>query len=1008
MRRLTLIAAIAATLTGCPHPAEPDDPSPRPDMTDDITNDMTSPDADMDPYQPPPPPPPPPVGLRVEGVTPESGARVAPDATFTVRFDRVISRERLRGAAIHGDCIGPVQLEREDTGRCAATRVSVSETQQLIITPRQPLARGASYTLRVVEPLAIADDATTLAQTFSAAYTIDDHDAPPYSRTIAMDAPAEFSEDERLGATDDKDIFLSWDAQRLYIGLAGEDLTQTNKAAYIAIGARPHSDSPGTSQLPAERWFEGSQVLLPMLASHLFFVKTVEGAPEHYARRWSGVAWGAREDASAQLTTRHDPELTTIALERSALGEDVRELDIVIYLKDLGSEGASELGWGWMFGASDPLFNQGLNTRIVSTSRRVDLSAPEPPARATTSRRFGREDTRARIYQLLVRTFSNTNATRQQNGTLAQNGSGTLDDLSAEAARAIASMGMTHVWLTGVLQQATSTDWSSVGQPPDDPDILKGRAGSPYAIRDYFDVSPDYARDPAKRLDAFQAAVDRMHDAGLKVIIDLVPNHVARSYQSDVRPELSFGEGDDRGAFFSRDNHFFYLQSGDPPLTLPGFDRGAARPLSPTCEVLRGGDPGYQCDGLFDWRGMGETSYGRVTGNNVISFSPALNSWYETVKLNYGLDFTTGALEHPHDGQPELPIPRTWLVMDAVIAHWQRLGVDGFRADMVHMVPMAFHGWLIARSRARNPDVLWLAEAYDTDPAKVTQGNVLHALLGAGFDAVYDDDTYDALKAVFDGDGWLNDLDQSAGVDPILTHHTVRYAENHDEVRLASPHDWRFEGRNVGRDLGPAIATLLHGLGRGPAMYYAGQETGEPAEGVEGFGGDDGRTSIFDYWSMPTFTGWVNGLAYDGGGLDADTRALRARHVSAWRGLEEPLFSQGKLWPLNSANLEHAPFGRVGDETVSGHYGYAYLRHDAGRAVLVYVWLHPTQTARDVSVLVPREAWQAAGLDPERAPLRTLTELALAQEATTPDEASDAGIALGDVAPGQWRIIAIE
>ncbi|NJM37342.1 MAG: alpha-amylase, partial [Akkermansiaceae bacterium] len=157
------------------------------------------------------------------------------------------------------------------------------------------------------------------------------------------------------------------------------------------------------------------------------------------------------------------------------------------------------------------------------------------------------------IYQLFVRTFGNTNETRKINGALAENGCGKFFDINDAALSSLKEMGFTHLWLTGVLEQASGTAYPA--RPADDPDILKGIAGSPYAIKDYFDVCPDYAVDPEKRLEEFKELLGRCAAHGLKVIIDFVPNHVARSYKSDVRPEFSFGRDDDRSVFFDRENH---------------------------------------------------------------------------------------------------------------------------------------------------------------------------------------------------------------------------------------------------------------------------------------------------------------------------------------------------------------------------------------------------------------------------------------------------------------------
>lgn len=558
---------------------------------------------------------------------------------------------------------------------------------------------------------------------------------------------------------------------------------------------------------------------------------------------------------------------------------------------------------------------------------------------------------RVRIYQLLPRLFGNTNETRKPNGFIEENGVGKFSDLNAGSLGAIRELGFTHVWLTGVLQQATSTDYSAIGEPADDPDLLKGLAGSPYAIKDYFDVCPDYAEDPAARLDEFRAVVERVHAAGMKVLIDFVPNHVARSYASSIRPDLSFGADDDQTQFFAAGNNFFWLTkdanaSGDgPPLRLPTVDSNG-NPTSPTAKVAK-----MPSDGLFE----PEAKVGRVTGNDIVSWEPDAGSWYETVKLNYGFDFTGRASEtklYPHAEKPDLPIPDTWRKMDEIIAYWQGLGVDGFRCDMAHMVPPEFWDWMIARARERNADVFFAAEAYDTDPAKVGERHVTVDLLEAGFDAVYDDETYDKLKEIYDGGAWANDLDRLARPAGAFDS-SLRYAENHDEVRLAGKGQWGGVGMEVGR---PASA-LLFALSRGPVMLYSGQEVGEPADGVEGFGGDDARTSIFDYWSMPEFAKWVNGGKFDGGRLSPEQAELREFYGRLIRLMDEPAFRNGDFVPLNSANEENADYGRLPGETASGHWFYAFLRRDAasGQTFLVAINLHPTEALRDVRIELPED-----------------------------------------------------
>jgi len=545
------------------------------------------------------------------------------------------------------------------------------------------------------------------------------------------------------------------------------------------------------------------------------------------------------------------------------------------------------------------------------------------------------EPARPVIYQLMVRTFGNTSETRKPNGTMSENGCGKFNDINPAALKSLKEMGFTHVWLTGVLEQASGTAYPK--RPADDPDILKGIAGSPYAIKDYFDVCPDYAIDPDKRLEEFKALLDRCTGAGMKVIIDFVPNHVARSYASDVKPELSFGAGDKRDVFFDKDNHFYYLgkdhPGGGPPLKLP------------TAHL-----PG--CDGLFPL----EKDFGRVTGNNVISWAPSINDWYETVKLNYGHDFTHGrATGHlPGPDAPPADVPKTWRTMDEIIGYWQKMGVAGFRCDMAHMVPMEFWRWEVKRARQRDAGVFFSAEAYDNDPAKLTDGHVLDELLNAGFDAVYDDPSYDVLEAIYDAGKWANDLDPLTFVG-MRFHRSLRYAENHDEVRIASPKVWG----GLGLKTGKPVSAVLFAMGRGPVMLYSGQEVGEPAAGSEGFGGDDARTTIFDYWSMPEFTKWVNGGKYDGGRLSEEQKSLRSWYGSLIHATQSAAFTNGEFYGLNHANRENPGFGRVGDETFSGHWLYAFLRHDpkTGQSFLVVANFHGSETLRNVKVAIPDHAW---------------------------------------------------
>ncbi len=543
------------------------------------------------------------------------------------------------------------------------------------------------------------------------------------------------------------------------------------------------------------------------------------------------------------------------------------------------------------------------------------------------------------IYQLLVRTFGNSNETRAKNGSIEQNGCGTFADIDEVALKSLVEMGFTHLWLTGVLEQASGTEYPS--RPADDPALLKGKAGSPYAIRDYFDVCPDYASDPGRRIHEFRELVDRCHAEGFKVLIDFVPNHVARSYFSGVHPEESFGEHDDKSVFFDRDNHFYYLPEsaagGGPPLRLPGEDG-------------KSGGCVYEPEKVV----------GRVTGNNAVTWMPSVHDWYETVKLNYGHDFTQGRdTSHLPGVNADLDeVPRTWKTMDGILAYWQSLGVDGFRCDMAHMVPMEFWRWLVNRCRDRNQEVYFFAEAYDNDPAKLCDGHVLDELLSAGFDAVYDDPVYDVLEGIYDDGKWANDLDALTFTGARF-HKSLRYAENHDEVRIANPGVWGGHGMRTGKP----VSAILYAMGQGPVMLYHGQEVGEPALEAWGFGGDGGRTSIFDYGSMPEFTKWFNMGACDGAGLSAEQKALRDWYGRLIRAAQSPAFTKGNFYGLNHANKTNVLYGRVEGETVSGHWLYSFLRRDpkAAEAFLVLANLHPDQSLEGVKIRIPEDARMFTG-----------------------------------------------
>lgn len=415
------------------------------------------------------------------------------------------------------------------------------------------------------------------------------------------------------------------------------------------------------------------------------------------------------------------------------------------------------------------------------------------------------------IYQVFTRLYGNRCQTRKQNGTIEENGCGKMADFTPSVLKHLRELGVSHVWYTGVIRHASMTDYSRFGIPSQHPSVVKGRAGSPYAIADYYDVDPDLAVNVDKRMDEFHRLVARTHRAGLKMVLDFVPNHVARQYKSIAKPEgvSDFGQNDDTAQGFSPQNNFYYC---------PG------QPFVSPCQVAES-----------DESEVGEYVEfpAKATGNDHFGNAPSRNDWYETVKLNYGVDYYAGRVGH------FIPMPDTWQKMLHVLLYWASKGVDAFRCDMVFMVPVEFWRWVIPQVREHYPDVKFIGEIYDPW--------LYRDFIGAGFDWLYDKvGMYDALRDVVCHRRRASDITgQWQSVDDIRQH-MLYFLENHDEQRIASDF---FVGN--GQKAVPAliVSTLL---GQNPFMLYAGEEYGERAIDSEGFSGRDGRTTIFDYWSIDT------------------------------------------------------------------------------------------------------------------------------------------------------------
>lgn len=437
------------------------------------------------------------------------------------------------------------------------------------------------------------------------------------------------------------------------------------------------------------------------------------------------------------------------------------------------------------------------------------------------------------IYQLLPRLFGNTISTNIPFGDSTKNGVGKFNDITHKALQEIKSLGASHIWYTGVIEHATMTDYSQYGISHDDVDVVKGRAGSPYAIKDYYDVDPDLAENVPQRMREFEELVKRTHDEQLKVILDFVPNHVARAYSSDAKPKgvRDLGEDDD-SLTFKPSNNFYYLQNTvfHPPYSvkIPGVWRDRQFVEIPA----------------------------KATGNDKFTDRPEVNDWYETVKLNYGVDILKGNLKHFD------PIPDTWLKMRDILLFWANREVDGFRCDMAEMVPIEFWKWVIPQIKKAHEDILFIAEIYS--PQRYPE------FTATGFDFLYDKaGLYDTLRAIVTGaksNSITSIINDEAGINSKL----LRFMENHDEQRIASD----FFAGNPWKAL-PAVAVSAL-VDKAAFLIYFGQEVGEPALGSEGFSGADGRTTIYDYWGVPEFQKWVNEKNYDGGKLSDDQKKLRS------------------------------------------------------------------------------------------------------------------------------------
>ncbi len=464
------------------------------------------------------------------------------------------------------------------------------------------------------------------------------------------------------------------------------------------------------------------------------------------------------------------------------------------------------------------------------------------------------------IYQVFTRLFGNTNTTNKPWGTIEENGVGKFNDFNEKALNEIKELGVTYIWYTGVPHHDVIRDYTKYGISNDDPDVVKGRAGSPYAVKDYYNVNPDLAVNPENRLEEFKALVDRTHQAGLKVIIDIVPNHVARNYKSVSNPEgvEDFGASDDKTVVYNVNNNFYYIP--EKAFRVPE----GLKNLKPL-----GGEQHPLSDGFFD------ENPAKWTGNGSRNSQPDINDWYETVKINYGItpdgDKEFNELPEGFDNEnyskhfefwKDKIVPDSWIKFRDIALFWIDFGVDGFRYDMAEMVPVEFWSFLNSSIKMKNPEVFILAEVYNPNLYRdyIKKGKI---------DYLYDKvQLYDTIKHIMQGHGKTDNIPPIQDYLSDIEHHMLHFLENHDEQRIASP---EFAGN---AEKGKPAMVVSSTISTSPTMIYFGQEVGEPGAENAGYG-KHSRTSIYDYVGVPHLQRWVNNKQFDGGNSTKEEKSLR-------------------------------------------------------------------------------------------------------------------------------------
>jgi glycosidase len=266
---------------------------------------------------------------------------------------------------------------------------------------------------------------------------------------------------------------------------------------------------------------------------------------------------------------------------------------------------------------------------------------------------------------------------------------------------------------------------------------------------------------------------------------------------------------------------------------------------------------------------------------------------------------------------------------------WAEKKVDAFRCDMAEMVPLEFWKWVIPSIKSEFPNILFIAEIYNKNAYR-------DFLSPNAFDYLYDKvGQYDVVRDVASGYRPSSDITFTLNEVGDIQHQMLNFLENHDEQRIAS----NFFLGDAEKGIAAMILTAC--INTNPIMIYAGQELGEKGMEEEGFSGKDGRTTIFDYWSLDKFVRWNNNGKWNDTLLTPEEKSLKSKYSTLLQLCnKEKALSEGKFYDLMYANYDNIGFNSTKK--------YTFLRGDGKSLFLVVVNFNDIDST--VKVNIPNEA----------------------------------------------------